>query len=247
MRRSRRGLEELSFWTGMLSAPSLSLVEGALDPGRDISGTAGQLTLDAAGRDHRGAADAGAGGVPWRHQRRAADRAGAGGGGLVPAARPRHRPGEPCGAARSRGSRPRGDVRRRRPVAHGGLVHQPVPGAARCGCARSRRGAGRGACARARAQARQGAAAGAAGPRARLWAAALSQRADRVAARRLCDAADRLQLSGALRRGRPRERGRLGRGTGGGDAWAAAAIRRCRWRTRSRSMRSRSMVRRGRS
>ena len=138
----------------MLSEPSLSLIEGALDPGRDVSGTAGQLTLDAAGRDHRGAADAGAGGVPWRHQRRAADRPGAGGGGLVPAARPRHRPGEPCGAARSRRSRPRGGVRRRRPVAHGGLVHQPVPGAARCGRARSRRGAGGRACARARAQAR---------------------------------------------------------------------------------------------
>ena len=30
---------------GMLSAPSLSLVDGALDPARDISGTAGHLTL----------------------------------------------------------------------------------------------------------------------------------------------------------------------------------------------------------
>ena len=50
---------------------------------------------------------------------------------------------EQCGAARSRGSRPRGGVRGRRPVAHGGLVHQPVPGAARSGPARSRRGAWR--------------------------------------------------------------------------------------------------------
>ena len=38
-------VEELPFWTGMLSEPSLSLVEGALDPDRDITGTAGQLTL----------------------------------------------------------------------------------------------------------------------------------------------------------------------------------------------------------
>ena len=32
-------VEELPFWTGMLSEPSLSLVEGALDRARDISGT----------------------------------------------------------------------------------------------------------------------------------------------------------------------------------------------------------------
>ncbi|HKN42180.1 MAG TPA: condensation domain-containing protein, partial [Sphingomicrobium sp.] len=38
-------LAELGFWTGMLSAPALSLVEGALDPTRDVSGRAGQLTL----------------------------------------------------------------------------------------------------------------------------------------------------------------------------------------------------------
>ena len=43
---------------------------------------------DAAGCGDGGAADAGAGGVPWRHRRRAADRACAGGGGLVPAACP---------------------------------------------------------------------------------------------------------------------------------------------------------------
>src|SRR5262249_10357414 len=36
---------ELSFWTGQLSAPSLSLVDGALDPARDTIGTAGRLTL----------------------------------------------------------------------------------------------------------------------------------------------------------------------------------------------------------
>ena len=38
-------VEELAFWSGMLSAPSLALVEGALDPKRDINGTAGHLTL----------------------------------------------------------------------------------------------------------------------------------------------------------------------------------------------------------
>jgi non-ribosomal peptide synthase protein (TIGR01720 family) len=38
-------VEELPFWTGMLSAPSLPLLEGALDPGRDTNGTAGQFTL----------------------------------------------------------------------------------------------------------------------------------------------------------------------------------------------------------
>ena len=36
---------ELSFWSGMLSEPALSLFDGSLDAGRDISGTAGHLTL----------------------------------------------------------------------------------------------------------------------------------------------------------------------------------------------------------
>src|ERR1700686_2199571 len=36
---------ELSFWSGMLSAPAVSLVERALDRGRDISARAGRLTL----------------------------------------------------------------------------------------------------------------------------------------------------------------------------------------------------------
>ena len=40
-----RRVGELSFWTGMLSEPSLSLIEGALDPDRDTSGTARHLTL----------------------------------------------------------------------------------------------------------------------------------------------------------------------------------------------------------
>ncbi|HZC78770.1 MAG TPA: condensation domain-containing protein, partial [Ktedonobacterales bacterium] len=36
---------ELSFWSGMLSERSLSLVDGALDPARDTIGTTGRLTL----------------------------------------------------------------------------------------------------------------------------------------------------------------------------------------------------------
>src|SRR5262249_45078282 len=36
---------ELSFWSGLLSAPSLSLLDGSLDPARDTMGTAGRLTL----------------------------------------------------------------------------------------------------------------------------------------------------------------------------------------------------------
>ncbi|HEY1245623.1 MAG TPA: condensation domain-containing protein, partial [Hyphomicrobiaceae bacterium] len=38
-------LAELSFWSGMLSKPSLMLVDGALDAHRDVGGTAGHLTL----------------------------------------------------------------------------------------------------------------------------------------------------------------------------------------------------------
>ncbi|HEY1243817.1 MAG TPA: condensation domain-containing protein, partial [Hyphomicrobiaceae bacterium] len=38
-------LAELAFWSGMLSKPSLSLVDGELDARRDIGGTAGHLTL----------------------------------------------------------------------------------------------------------------------------------------------------------------------------------------------------------
>src|SRR5262249_33241237 len=36
---------ELSFWSGQLSAPSLSLVDGSVDPAGDTMGTAGRLTL----------------------------------------------------------------------------------------------------------------------------------------------------------------------------------------------------------
>jgi len=36
---------ELGFWSGMLGQPAVRLVDGALDPARDIMATAGQLTL----------------------------------------------------------------------------------------------------------------------------------------------------------------------------------------------------------
>ncbi len=36
---------EVSFWSEMQNAPALSLVDGALDPKRDVAGTAGHLTL----------------------------------------------------------------------------------------------------------------------------------------------------------------------------------------------------------
>ena len=85
-RRIRRVVGELAFWTGMLSEPALSLVDGSLDPDRDIAGTARPSHADAAGGGDGGAADPGSGGVPWRHQRCAADRPGVGGCGLVPAA-----------------------------------------------------------------------------------------------------------------------------------------------------------------
>ena len=43
--REARRIGELSFWRGMLNAPSVSLVEGSLDCARDVLGTAGRLTL----------------------------------------------------------------------------------------------------------------------------------------------------------------------------------------------------------
>ena len=43
--KAARRLAELGFWTSMLQGPSLSLVEGVLDPARDSAGSAGQLML----------------------------------------------------------------------------------------------------------------------------------------------------------------------------------------------------------
>ena len=143
------------------------------------------------------------------------------------------------GAARSGGAWPRGGAWGCRAFAHGGLVHQPVPGAAGCRGARSRRGdgwrCGAGACA----QDDQGTAAGAAGPWSWLWAAALPQRADGIAAGRARRAAACLQLSrsvcGCRRAGTGRRLPRRRRS-------AAGSMARWRWRIAWRSMRSRSMA-----
>ena len=214
---------------------------------RDVAGTRRSSDADAAGCADGGAADAGAGGVPWRHQRCAADRPGAGGRGLVPAAWPHGaaRSGrEPCGAAGSGRPRPRGDVRGRRSVAHGGLVHQPVPGAARSwrccdldAALARRRGAGpraqdasRSSCARCRTT-------GIGYGLLRYLNAETG-----AAACRLCGAADRLQLSRPGGGGRRRRTGPLPTRRCG----LAAAIRRCRLAMASRSMRTRSMARRAR-
>ena len=180
---------------------------------------------DAAGRGDGGAADAGAGGVPWRHQRRAADRACACGGGLVPAA----------GAGRAASARGgshavlldlEGHGRRRcsperRSVAHGGLVHQPLSGAAGSGAARSRRRrwrAGRRWAGRSRPIKEQLRAVPGNGLGYGLLRY-LNAR-DGGAACRAAGAAARLQLSGPVRGRRRRRdwRRRLGAGDGEGDA-----------------------------
>ena len=105
--------QELAFWRGMQREPSLLLSAERLDPVRDTAGHGRASDVDVAGRGDGCAADAGAGGVPWRHRRRAVDRACAGGGGLVPASCPGRqscRPSwrQPCGAARPRRAWSRG-------------------------------------------------------------------------------------------------------------------------------------------
>ena len=65
------------------SEPSLRCSTARLDAARDLLGTAGRLSLTLPAAVTRGAADAGGGGVPRRHQRGAADRACACGGGLA--------------------------------------------------------------------------------------------------------------------------------------------------------------------
>ena len=61
-------LAQLGYWTQLLSKPALSLVAGGLDPARDVSGQRRTPHAAAAGCDHGGLADAGAGGVSRRHQ-----------------------------------------------------------------------------------------------------------------------------------------------------------------------------------
>ena len=157
--------------------------------------------------------------------------AGACGGGLV---RRRRRAGgrgprrKPRGAARPRGPWPRGDASSgARPVADGGLVHQPVPGAARSGPARSRRGAGgrRGA----RPGAQDASRSSCARCRTTGWAmgcCAISTGGRRRQLAGAAGAAARLQLSGPVR----------APGGGLGADWpAAGASGRGSWRRRRRS------------
>src|SRR5262249_61895908 len=47
--REARRLGELSFWRGMLSAPSVALVEGCLDRARDVAGGGGAAAPAAPG------------------------------------------------------------------------------------------------------------------------------------------------------------------------------------------------------
>ena len=153
--RSRRSCRS---GAGCWSEPSLLLVRGRLDPARDTlgDGRASALTLPAAVTQalltrvpaafHGGIDDVLLTGLAvavadWCRRHVRAVRA--------VAAKLRR---QPCGAARSRGpwpeegwrGWPRGGVWRRRPDADGGLVHQPLSGAARSGPARSRGGAGGG-------------------------------------------------------------------------------------------------------
>ena len=72
-------------------------------------------------RDHPPATRRGTGGVPRRGARHPADRIRPGVHGIL--GYPRHPDRHRC-----RGPRPHEDVLRRRPIAHGGLVHHQIPG-----------------------------------------------------------------------------------------------------------------------
>ena len=242
--RDGRVVEELSFWSGDAgrAVAAAGARTGSMRCATRRHGRASDA--DAAGGGDGGAADAGAGGVPWRHQRRAADRACACGGGLVPAAwapavaRARRccstskaMAARSCWAARSFCRCPRrevpGDVDLTRTV---GWFTSLYPVRLDPGALDLEEALSGGRCARPGAEDHQGAVARGAGQGARLWAAALSQRRDGGGAGRAACAAAWLQLSGPVCRRRrrrglwaPAGRGRWLRGL-------AAAIRRCRWR-----------------
>ena len=187
MRKTESVAQELPFWRGMQREPSLLLSAERLDPARDTLGTAGHLTLTlpAAVTDalltrvpaafHGGIDDVLLTGLAlavadWcrRHVQGATHV-------HIMAAATR------C-CSISKGTVVRkvsglcGSLRRRRPDPNGGLVHQPLSGAARSGPARSGGGAVGRACARPGAEDDQGAVAGGARQGAGLWAAALPQR-----------------------------------------------------------------------
>src|SRR5262249_58315146 len=56
---------ELSFWRGLLSERSLSLVDGSLDPARDTIGTAGRLSLALPGSGLEGVGSRGSAAGPF--------------------------------------------------------------------------------------------------------------------------------------------------------------------------------------
>src|SRR5262249_61131646 len=62
--QSERRMAELGQWRRMLSEPSLALVDGALDAGRDIAGTARHVTLELSTAVTAARLKEGAGGVP---------------------------------------------------------------------------------------------------------------------------------------------------------------------------------------
>ena len=122
-------LAELPYWRALLGEPSVALVDGVLDPARDVNGTAGHLTLTlpaavtgpllsrVPAAFHGGINDVLLTGLvlailEWCRRR-----------GRGPGLRR-------CGAAGPGGSRARGGVCGCRALAHGRLVHQHVPGAA---------------------------------------------------------------------------------------------------------------------
>ena len=77
----------LASGSAMLSAPSLSLIDGALDEDRDVAGSAGHLTMTLPASVTGALLTQCAGGVSCRHQRGAADRARGGDCPMGPAAR----------------------------------------------------------------------------------------------------------------------------------------------------------------
>ena len=233
---------EVSFWRDMLGEPSLLLSDERLDASRDVNGTAGHLTLTlpasvtealltrVPAAFHGGINDVLLSGLVLAVADWCRAAQGAAGSAEAPA-RPR-----PCGAAGSGGARPRGGrLRGRGPDQDGGLVHQPLSGAARSGRDRPCGGAVGRRAARPCAEDHQGAVARGAAEGTALRPAALPQRRDREGAVGPARAGAWLQLSGPLRRRALCHRRGLassdgappGRWRRGSRGWRRA-IRRCR-------------------
>jgi hypothetical protein len=84
--RRRRCQRELSFWSGGIGKPSLLLTAERLDAVRDTAGHGRHLTVTLPSAVTDALLTRVAAAIPWRHRRRAADRACRCGRGLVPAA-----------------------------------------------------------------------------------------------------------------------------------------------------------------